>query len=373
MVAVGQRVAELYEVLVVGLIASPATQVPTAVSSADPPLETAHAETAEVLFYAAHVGVPAIDEASLGGGGDEDRAKRVERLGEVHHPFGGEVMKVTDERLELGDDVEHVGMADGSAELERAARSIHLPHHSVRLSQGVDRGPALSTPSLERDRPRVGHRRTVGVRRTVRELHREVLVPPTIGRKVGGSGERAVAPVVGGVSDSVDGVTSEPAEGPAIDAGRYRGVLGGFPTGVVVVTADTPGGPVGLAIGSFTSVSLVPPLVGFLPDKASSSWPRIEAAGSFCVNVLADDQVHVCAQFAARGADRYAGITWRVAATGAPVLDGALAWMDCAVESVVDAGDHHFVIGRVLDLGIARDDAGPLVFFRGRYGRFEPS
>lgn len=136
-----------------GLIASPATQVPTAVSSADPSLETAHAETAEVLFHAAHVGVPAIDEASLGGGGDEDRTKLVARSGKVHHPFSGEVMKVTDERLELGDDVENIGMTNGSAELERPARSIDLSHHLVRVSQSVDRVPALSVPSIERDRP----------------------------------------------------------------------------------------------------------------------------------------------------------------------------------------------------------------------------
>lgn len=165
-------------------------------------------------------------------------------------------------------------------------------------------------------------------------------------------------------------MTSEQAGGSAIDAPYFRSVLGGYPTGVVVVTADTPDGPVGLAIGTFTSVSLDPPLVAFLPDRASTSWPRMEAAGSFCVNVLADDQLDVCRRFAARGADRYAGLAWRAGATGAPVLDGVLAWIDCTVESVADAGDHRFVIGRVVDLGIARDDARPLLFFRGRYGRF---
>lgn len=165
-------------------------------------------------------------------------------------------------------------------------------------------------------------------------------------------------------------MTSEQTGGSAIDASYFRSVLGGYPTGVVVVTADTPEGPVGLAIGTFTSVSLDPPLVGFLPDKASTSWPRMEAAGGFCINVLADDQLDLCRRFAARGADRYAGLSWRAGATGAPVLDGVLAWIDCTVESVADAGDHHFVVGRVVDLGIARDDAGPLLFFRGRYGRF---
>jgi flavin reductase (DIM6/NTAB) family NADH-FMN oxidoreductase RutF len=165
----------------------------------------------------------------------------------------------------------------------------------------------------------------------------------------------------------------EETEGAAIEAGHYRAVLGGYPTGVVVVTAETPDGPVGLAIGSFSSVSLDPPLVGFLPDKASSSWPRIEAAGAFCVNVLADDQLDLCRRFATRGVDRYAGLTWRAGATGAPVLEGVLAWIDCTVETAVEVGDHWFVIGLVHDLGIARDNAGPLLFFRGGYGRFDPA
>lgn len=158
----------------------------------------------------------------------------------------------------------------------------------------------------------------------------------------------------------------------AIDPMEYRRTLGSYPTGVVIVTADAAEGPVGLAIGSFTSVSLDPPLVGFLPDKGSTSWPKIAATGSFCVNVLAADQLSVCKAFASKGGDKYASVAWRTASTGAPVLEGVVAWMDCSVSDVAEAGDHWFVTGRIESMAVERDDVGPLLFFRGRYGEFSP-
>jgi flavin reductase (DIM6/NTAB) family NADH-FMN oxidoreductase RutF len=160
------------------------------------------------------------------------------------------------------------------------------------------------------------------------------------------------------------------SETPAIDAATYRQVLGHFPTGVTVVTAVDDGVPVGLAVGSFSSLSLDPPLVLFCPAKSSSSWPRIRAAGSFCVNVLAADQEHVCRVFASREADKFASVPWTEGATGAPRLDGVLAWIDCTIEDVLEGGDHDIAVGRVVDLG-CREGSGPLVFYRGGYGRFE--
>ena len=86
------------------------------------------------------------------------------------------------------------------------------------------------------------------------------------------------------------------------DSKRFRQVLGHYPTGVTVVTAvDADGQPAGMAVGSFTSVSLDPPLVAFLPDKSSTSFPRIRRASSFCVNVLSAEQENVCRAFAAKG------------------------------------------------------------------------
>lgn len=154
------------------------------------------------------------------------------------------------------------------------------------------------------------------------------------------------------------------------DAARFRQVLGHFPTGVTVVTGAAPDGPVGLAVGSFTSVSLEPPLVAFCPGRTSSSWPAIRDSGSFCVNILAEDQEDVCRVFASKAEDKFSGLGWKPSAFGNPVLDDVLAWIDCRVESVHEAGDHWIVVGHVADLEVERE-GGPLVFYRGGYGRFD--
>jgi len=159
--------------------------------------------------------------------------------------------------------------------------------------------------------------------------------------------------------------------GTKLDQAWFRKVLGHFPTGVVIVTAMSGDAPTGLAIGSFLSVSLEPRLVAVLPAKTSTSWPRIAAADSFCVNVLHVEQQDLCRRFAVSGGDKFAGVRWRPAPSGAPILDGALAWIDCDHERSVDAGDHLMVLGRVRSLEV---DAGqvpaPLIFFQGRYGTF---
>jgi 3-hydroxy-9,10-secoandrosta-1,3,5(10)-triene-9,17-dione monooxygenase reductase component len=154
------------------------------------------------------------------------------------------------------------------------------------------------------------------------------------------------------------------------DDARFRQVLGHFPTGVTVIAAVDDDEPVGLAVGSFFSVSLRPPLVGFCPDRSSSSWPRIQRAGAFCVNILAEDQGSVCRVFAAKGTDKFASIPWTPTVTGSPRLEGVVAWIDCEIDAVHEAGDHYLVTGRVLDLEVLRE-VGPLLFFRGGYGRFD--
>ncbi len=156
------------------------------------------------------------------------------------------------------------------------------------------------------------------------------------------------------------------------DAARFREVLGHFPTGVTVVTTMGGGQPLGLAVGSFCSVSLEPPLVLFCPDQTSATMASIRDANVFCVNVLAHDQDDVCRVFAGKGMDKFAGIGWRAGVTGCPVIHGALAWIDCHVEEITEAGDHFVVLGRVLELGVNDDRGGPLLFYRGGFGRFEP-
>ena len=101
---------------------------------------------------------------------------------------------------------------------------------------------------------------------------------------------------------------------PSIDPAGFRRVLGHFPTGVAVVTGiDEAGKPVGMAVGSFSSVSLDPPLVAFMPDRRSTSWPRLRPSGAFCVNILGAEQESVCRAFAQRGGDKFADLSWRPA------------------------------------------------------------
>lgn len=146
-------------------------------------------------------------------------------------------------------------------------------------------------------------------------------------------------------------------------------MLGHYPTGVAVVTSrDAAGEPIGMVVGTFTSVSLDPPLVGFLPDRSSTTWPTIREAKRFCVNVLSSKQEGVCRAFVTKDDSRFTANSVGDAATGSPVLRDAALWVDCDLESVFEAGDHDFVIGRVRELGVP-DDAGlPLLFLRGGYG-----
>ncbi len=138
-----------------------------------------------------------------------------------------------------------------------------------------------------------------------------------------------------------------------------------------MVTGIVDGQPVGLTVGSFTSVSLDPPLIAFLPSASSSSWPKLRQANTFCVNILAADQESVCRAFAARGADKFEGLSWRRSASGSPILEGVVAWIDCELEAVHEAGDHLIVLGLVRDLETERTTL-PLLFFQGGYGRFHP-
>jgi flavin reductase (DIM6/NTAB) family NADH-FMN oxidoreductase RutF len=155
-----------------------------------------------------------------------------------------------------------------------------------------------------------------------------------------------------------------------IDPRRYRDVLGHYPTGVALITAiDDSGTPVGMIVGSFTSVSMDPPLIAYLPSKGSFAYSRISTASHFVINVLSAAQENLCRTFASRVDDKWSGVSWHSAPNGAPVLDEAVAWIECSVESVIEAGDHFIVLGRVVELAVV-NPATPLLFFQGGYGRF---
>ncbi len=160
---------------------------------------------------------------------------------------------------------------------------------------------------------------------------------------------------------------------PVIDARQFRNVLGQFCTGITVITAfGDDAAPIGFACQSFAALSLDPPLVLFCPTKASRSWAAIEKSGRFCVNILAEEQQQLCARFGSREPDKFAGTLWHTSELELPVLDDALATIQCTVDSVVDGGDHYIVIGRVQVLSESTDSGRPLLFYRGQYTAIEP-
>ena len=162
-----------------------------------------------------------------------------------------------------------------------------------------------------------------------------------------------------------------PAPGLAPEPDRFRQVLGHFCTGVAVITTADEAGPAGFTCQSFAAVSLEPPLVLFCPSRESMTWRRIERAGHFCANVLADEQRELARVFATRADGKFSGVGWSPSPHGAPVLDGAVAWVGATVETVHEAGDHYLVIGRVTSLGASRTGP-PLLFYRGRYAVTAP-
>lgn len=158
---------------------------------------------------------------------------------------------------------------------------------------------------------------------------------------------------------------------PTIEPSEFRRVLGHFPTGVTVVTAKGADKPVGVAIGSFASISLDPPLVGFFLVTESNSRSVIEEAGHFCVNVLNKDQAELCGVMASKAEDKFSGIySYPAPGSGAPVLPDVHAVIDCRLDQVVELGDHVLMVGRVLHLETPSADGSPMVFYKGQYGGF---
>ncbi|MCW2876379.1 MAG: flavin reductase protein [Sphaerisporangium sp.] len=158
----------------------------------------------------------------------------------------------------------------------------------------------------------------------------------------------------------------------AVDNEGFRRALAVHAAGVVVVTAQTEGVPVGLTATSFSSVSLNPPLVSFYVDQSSTTWPWLRQAETFAVNVLASDQAELAARFARKGADRFAEPTrWTPGPDDVPLLGGVSAHLVCVPHTTVEIGDHVLVVGLVTGTGI--DTSGrPLLYHQGRFGRFTP-
>lgn len=160
--------------------------------------------------------------------------------------------------------------------------------------------------------------------------------------------------------------TAKASTTSAVAPGTMRQVLSYYPTGVAVVTSRDGERPIGFVVGTFTSISLDPPLVGFFVSRESTSFRLMCHAGAFCCNVLSSDHESLSSSFASKSADRFAGVEWREGTTKSPILREAVAWLDCRLYDTHPVGDHYLVVGEVLDLKAARD-VTPLVFHRGGY------
>jgi 3-hydroxy-9,10-secoandrosta-1,3,5(10)-triene-9,17-dione monooxygenase reductase component len=153
----------------------------------------------------------------------------------------------------------------------------------------------------------------------------------------------------------------------AIDKSELRRVMGHFPTGVTIVTTyDKAGALYGLTANALSSVSLAPPLLLVCVDKNSKTYPCFEQSGVFTVNILADHQEALSRKFAVSGGDKFDGVSYRLGANGAPIVDGALAYLECRVARSCDGGDHTIYIGEILQAETS-DTGKPLLFYRGGY------
>jgi flavin reductase (DIM6/NTAB) family NADH-FMN oxidoreductase RutF len=169
----------------------------------------------------------------------------------------------------------------------------------------------------------------------------------------------------------VGGVTA------TLDPLEYRRVVGRFATGVTVVTTVDPAGEHhAMTCNSFTSVSLEPVLVLFCAEKIARFHDAVLASGTWAVSVLGERQEHVSRQFAVRGREieaQFEGLDHTYGElTGAAVLTGALASLECRTVSTTHAGDHTVVIGEVLALGVPDPLGDPLLYYEGRYRVFHP-
>ena len=154
-----------------------------------------------------------------------------------------------------------------------------------------------------------------------------------------------------------------------LDPTHFRAVMGHFATGVAVVTATSPGGPVGMTANAVASLSLRPLLLLVCFENEARTLPVVAESERFGVNVLAAGQDELARLFASKTpeTEKFAEVPHRVH-DGIPVIEGALAWVGCNLERLVEAGDHTIGIGAVT--AAESGEGEPLVWYRGGYGRF---
>ncbi len=142
--------------------------------------------------------------------------------------------------------------------------------------------------------------------------------------------------------------------------------MGHFATGVTIITTVNKEGQIhGFTANAFTSVSLEPPLLLISVDKKAESWPAFEESRIFTVNILADSQEALSRKFAVSGGNKFEGVAYRIGANRAPIIEGALAYIECTLWAVYDGGDHTVFLGEIQQAEVREER--PLLFFRGGY------
>lgn len=156
---------------------------------------------------------------------------------------------------------------------------------------------------------------------------------------------------------------------------EFRMVMGHFATGISVVTTFDGERPAGITVNAFSSVSLDPALVMVALDRSRFITPMVAAAGRYAVNILGADQQALSDCFAHApvrpGREDFCGAAWHAGPTGLPLIDGAIATLECTTVETFSAGDHDLFIGRVDSIEQHRDGEAPLLYFRRRYLRVE--
>lgn len=158
-------------------------------------------------------------------------------------------------------------------------------------------------------------------------------------------------------------------DGSSVDIDAFRSVMRRFPTGVAIVTTVLEGRPKGFTATAIASVSLEPPMILVCANRRSRSHPIVAAAEHFCVNLLTREQEPLARMFArVNDDDPFARLAYRAGSTGSPVLEGVLAYLDCALAEEYVAGTHAIFVGRVVACGAAAGE--PLGYFGGGYADF---
>lgn len=165
-------------------------------------------------------------------------------------------------------------------------------------------------------------------------------------------------------------MTSKPPP-TTVDPTDFRNAMSQFASGVTVVTTTTPGGPVGFTASAFSSLSLNPPLVLVCLDRRAECFDAFMAADEMAVSILAAGQSPTAMRFATRGADKFGeGSYIEGDATGLPLIDGALAQIECRIYERPEGGDHVILVGEVLTARVA--DRKPLLHYNRTFGEFHP-